>query len=162
MKIFGKTLGEYIRFEWMFLTLILLVGLGRLGLSLAGLPNSKVKYLSLTVLFLVGMLYYGVRVYTSGFGSYKQLLPVVALQVILGNLIVIGSIILAMQTGKDNIYSAPEYSPSPAAGKTWFHVGGHTIAMIVLSLVSWGLGCLIMLIARKVSGPRQKLETAAN
>lgn len=154
MKILGKSLGEYIRFEWAFLTLILLVGLGRLGLSLAGVPNSKAKFLSLTVLFLVGMLYYGVRVYTSGFGSYKQLLPVVALQVILGNCIIIGSIILSMQTGNDNIYSAPEFSPGRASGRTWAHVRGHAVAMIILSIILWGLGCLVMLITRKLSRPR--------
>jgi hypothetical protein len=51
------------------------VGLARLGLSLAGLPNSTTKWLSLTVLTLLGVFYYGVRVHTSGFGSYKQLLP---------------------------------------------------------------------------------------
>ncbi len=156
MKIFGKTLGEYIRFEWIFLTLILLVGLGRLGLSLAGVPNSKVKFLSLTVLFLLGMIYYGVSVYTSGFGSYKQLLPVVALQIILGNCIIIASIILAMQTGKDNIYSAPEFSPGPGKGRTWSHVEGHALATIMLSLISWGLGCLIMLITKKIARPRQQ------
>jgi hypothetical protein len=82
MKIFGKSLSDYVSFEKEFLILILAVGLARLILSLAGVPNSAVKFVSLTALTLVGLLYYSGRVYTSGFGSYKQLLPVLALQVI--------------------------------------------------------------------------------
>jgi hypothetical protein len=58
MKIFGKSLSDYIRFERRFLILVLVVGLARLALSLLGVPNSTVKFLSLTVLYLLGMLYY--------------------------------------------------------------------------------------------------------
>src|SRR5208282_4494421 len=75
MKVFGKSLSVYVRFERGFLILVLVVGLARLVLSLVGIPNSTAKFLSLTALFLLGMIYYSVRVYTSGFGSYKQLLP---------------------------------------------------------------------------------------
>src|SRR6516164_1217837 len=130
MKIFGKSLSEYVSFEKGFLVLILVVGFARLGLSLAGVPNATVKFVSLTVLLLLGLIYYSVRVHTSGFGSYKQLLPVLALAVILDNLIVVSGIMLAMGTGKDNIFSAPEYSGG-GNGKTWGHVSGHLIAMVV-------------------------------
>jgi len=65
------------------------------------------KGIYLTVL-LLGLIYYSVRVHTSGFGSYKQLLPVLALTVIVANLIVVLGILLAMGTGKDNIFSAPD------------------------------------------------------
>ena len=94
MRIFGKSLAEYARFERGFLILVLVVGVARLAASLLGLPNSQVKFLSLTVCFLLGMFYYAVRVYTSGFGSYKQLLPIYALPVIIGNAIVILPLIL--------------------------------------------------------------------
>ncbi|MGH9825394.1 MAG: hypothetical protein ACREDR_19355 [Blastocatellia bacterium] len=79
MKIFGKTVSEYAGFEKWFLILVLLVGLSRLILSLAGVTNSVDKFLSLTVQMLLGVLYFAVRVATSGFGGYKQLLPVYAL-----------------------------------------------------------------------------------
>ena len=94
MKIFGKSLSEYVRFERGFLILILVVGLARLILSLLGMPNSAVKFISITVALLLGMLYYSVTVHTSGFGSYKQLLPVLALPVILGSCIVITGIVI--------------------------------------------------------------------
>ncbi len=157
MKIFGKTLSQYVSFEKWFLILVVVVGLARLILSLGGVPNAKTKLLSITVVFLLGWLYYSVRVHTSGFGSYKQLLPVLALPVILGNLIVISGIIIAIRTGTDNIFSAPEYSPGHLDGKNWGHVGGHVVVMIIGPLILWALGSLIMLITKKVSGGQKQV-----
>lgn len=151
--IFGKSLSDYVSFEKGFLILVLVVGLARLALSLLGVPDSKAKFLSLTVLFLLGMVYYSVRVYTSGFGSYKQLLPVLTLPVIVGNCIIIAGIILAILTAKDNIFSAPEYSGG-VNGKTWGHVGGHVLVMVVGPLILWLVGSLIMLVTKKVTGSR--------
>lgn len=162
MKIFGKTLSEYIGFAKLFLILILVVGLARLFLSLAGVPNATVKYLAMTVLVLLAVIYYSVRVSTSGFGAYLRLLPVVASVVILANLITISGIVISIATGKDNIFSAPEYSPGRVDGKTWGHVGGHVIAMIAGSVVLWGIGCLIMLVTRKLTGGRQPKEGVAS
>jgi hypothetical protein len=161
MRIFGKSLAEYLSFTRGFLILILVVGLGRLLLSILGVPNSAVKFLSLTVLFLVGMFYYSVRVYTTGFGSYKQLLPVLALQVIAGESIVILGIVIAILTGRENIFSIPEYSPGKASGGTWGHVAGHLVAMIVFPLVLWLLGSLVMFVTKKVSGGRREQNQGA-
>jgi hypothetical protein len=152
MKIFGKSVSEYVGFEKIFLILVFVVGVARLGLSLAGVPNATVKFLSLTVVFLLGMLYYSVRTYTSGFGSYKQLLPLYALQVIVGNCIVITGIIISIVTSKDNIFSAPEFSPGKVDGKNWGHVGGHVVVTFILPLIMWAIGSLIMLVTKKVSG----------
>jgi hypothetical protein len=154
MKIFGKDLSEYVSFERNFLFWVVVVGVARLGLSMAGVPNATVKFVSLSVLLLLGMIYYSVRVHTSGFGSYKQLLPVMALPVILTNLIIICAIVLAIGTGKDNIFSAPEYSGG-VDGKTWGHVGAHLIVMVVGTLVLWGIGSLIMLLTKRLTGGRQ-------
>jgi hypothetical protein len=154
MKIFGKSLSDYVKFESGFLILVLVVGLARLILSLTGVPNSTTKFLSITVVFLLGLLYYSVRVYTSGFGSYKQLLPVLALPVILGSGIVITGIVIAILTAKDNIFSSPEYSPGKVDGKNWGHVGGHVVAMFILPLILWAVGSLIMFVTKKIRGPR--------
>ena len=78
MTIFGKRLSEYIAFSRVFLILIFVVGIARLALSLGGVPNSTAKWLSMTAVAWIGVVYYSIRVNTSGFGSYKQLLPVVA------------------------------------------------------------------------------------
>jgi len=150
MKIFGKSLSEYVSFEKEFLILTMAVGMGRLILSLSGVPNSSVKWVSLTAVTLLGLFYYSVTVYTRGFGSYKQLLPVLALQVILSNLIIIFAIVLSNVTGRENIFSAHEYG-----GGSWGHVGDMFMVMIVSPFVLWGVGCLIMLLTKLVSGRRQ-------
>jgi hypothetical protein len=102
------------------------------------------------------MLYYGVRVHTSGFGSYPQLLPVLAFPVILGNLIIIGGITLAILTQRDNIFSAPEFSPGKVDGKTWGHAGAHAMVMFILPVMLWIVGCLVMFVTKKLT-PGRKL-----
>jgi hypothetical protein len=95
--------------------------------------------------------YYGVAVYTSGFGSYKQLYPLLLFQSLLGEGLVALAVVLAILTGTDNIYTAPEYSGG-GDGKTWLHVLAHlVIAAVVLPLVSWGVSSLVMLVTKKVA-----------
>ena len=154
MKIFGKSLSDYVRFEGGFLVLILVVGVARLTVSLLGVPNSKAKFLSLTVLFLLGMVYYAVRVHTSGFGSYKQLLPLYFLPVFIGNCIIIAGIAIAILTGRDNIFSAPEFSPGKVDGKTWGHAASHGVVIFILPLILWALGSLIMLVTKQLTRAR--------
>jgi hypothetical protein len=149
MTIFGKRLSEYVRFQKVVLGLILFVGLARLVLSLAGVPNSTVKWLSITALLLIGLVYYSIRVHTSGFGSYKQLLPLLVIQSVLAQSIAVLAIAIAIFTGRDNIFSAPEYSGG-GDGKTWFHVGGHILGMIILPLLGWLVGSAIMFVTKKV------------
>ena len=81
MKIFGKPVSDYFAFQKGILILILLVGLGRLGLSLAGVSSDVVKWLSLTAMAIVGTAYVGVQVPRTGFGGFKHLLPLLVLQV---------------------------------------------------------------------------------
>jgi len=80
MIFFGKRLSEYVAFAKPFLGLILVVGIARLALSLDGVPNSTAKWISMTAVMWIGVLYYAIRVHTSGFGSYKHLLPICVLQ----------------------------------------------------------------------------------
>src|ERR1051326_2906981 len=126
MTIFGKTLSQYLDFQKYMLLLILAVGLARLILSLAGLPNSATKWLSISVVALIGLVYYAIRVHTTGFGSYKQLLPLIFIQSLVAQAIIITGIIIAIYTQKDNVFSAPEFSGG-RDGKNWIHVGGHVI-----------------------------------
>jgi hypothetical protein len=57
MTIFGKRLSEYVAFCRLFLCLILVVGIVRLSLSLGGVQNSTVKWLSITAVMWIGVLY---------------------------------------------------------------------------------------------------------
>jgi hypothetical protein len=150
MKIFGKSISEYISFLKPILILIIIVGVARLALSLAGVADSTAKWVSLTAVLIVGSVYYAAKTYTSGFGSYRHLLPVIAVQAAVANLIVIAGIAIAMFTGKNNIFSAPEYSGG-GEGKTWGHIGGHVLVAIVLPLLFWPICALIMWITKKAT-----------
>ena len=84
-----------------------------------------------------------------------------ALPVILGNCIIIAGIVIAILTAKDNIFSAPEFSPGRVDGKTWGHAVAHVVAMIVLPLILWAVGSLIMLVTKKLTGRREQRGGAA-
>src|SRR5262245_64000999 len=79
MIIFGKRLSDYAVFSRVFLVIVPAIGIARLALSLGGVPNSTARWLSMTVVLWISVIYYSIRVHTTGFGSYKQLLPVLAL-----------------------------------------------------------------------------------
>jgi hypothetical protein len=149
-KIFGKGFSEYVAFQKVWLALIAIVGIARLGLSLAGEPDATVKWASMTVVGLAAIIYYGVAVHTSGFGSYKQLLPLVFIQNVLANSIAIVGIALSM-VGFSNIFAAPEFSPpfAQTPQQQWIHMLGHLIAgMGIGSLLGWGVASLVMLITK--------------
>ena len=80
MTIFGKRLSEYIVFAKLFLILIFAAGAIRLTLSLNGVPFETTRWFSMTALAWLGTIYYSIRVHTTGFGSFKQLLVILILQ----------------------------------------------------------------------------------
>lgn len=161
MTIFAKRLSEYVAFCWPFLALILVVGIVRLAISLGGASTSTARWISITAVMWIGVLYYSIKVHTSGFGSYKQLLPICILQGLAAQVIIIPSIILAILTAKDNIYSVPE-SFFGQDGKTWLHVAGHVVGGIIVGpLIGWLVGCAIMFATRKMVTKREDPRTEA-
>lgn len=148
---FGKTLSEYISFAKPILLLIIVVGIARLALSLAGVQSSAVKWLSISAAMFIGLVYFAIRVYTTGFGSYKQLLPLLVIQSFVAQVIIIAGIVIAIQTGKDNIFSLPEYAGGQD-GKTWLHAGAHLVLGLTAGpLLAWLVGSIIMWVTKKVS-----------
>ena len=148
---FGKSVGQYLSFQRLFLVAIVVVFVVRLALSLAGTPNATARWVSVTGVLLLGTLYYGVAVHTRGFGSYKQLYPLALFQSLLGEGLVALGVALAIVTGQDNIYTAPEFSGG-VDGKNWLHVFAHVVvAAVVLPLVSWGISSLVLLVTKKVA-----------
>ena len=150
---FGKRLSQYLGFQKVWLALIAAVGLARLGLSLAGVPDRTVMFLSMTAVGWAAVIYYGVAVHTKGFGSYKHLLPLMIFQVLLVQSIAVAGILLAI-AGFPNIYAAPEFSGPPFArsANQWSHALAHlTIGMVVPVLLWWGIGSLALLITKKLA-----------
>jgi hypothetical protein len=148
---FGKPISQYLDFQKVVLGILAAVGLARLGLSLAGLPNSTVAWLSMNAVGWAGALYYGVAVYTKGFGSYKQLLPLGFFQIVLQQLIAVAGILLAI-AGYSNVYAAPEFSCG--AQSQWVHILSHlTIGIVVPPFLFWAVSSLVLLITKKVTSP---------
>lgn len=146
---FGKPLSAYLGFQKIVLAVLAAVGLARLGLSLAGVPNATVAWLSMNAVGWAGVFYYGVAVYTRGFGGYKQLLPLAFLQIVVQQAIAVLGILLAI-AGLPNVYAAPEYSFG--AQSQWLHALSHlTIGIVVATLLLWGVACLVLLITRKLT-----------
>jgi len=146
---FGKRISEYLAFQKVFLVLIAVVGLLRLGLSLAGLPNTTVRWLSMNVVAWAGVFYYGVAVHTRRFGGYKQLLPLGLFQTLVMQAIAVIGILLAI-AGYDNIFAAPEFSFN--AQSQWAHLAAHlTVGIIVPPFLLWAVSSLVLLVTRKAA-----------
>jgi hypothetical protein len=154
MTVFDRRLSDYARFARVFLVLIVIVGLVRLALSLGGVPTPIARWASVTALIWIGVFYFGVRVHTTGFGSYRQLLPIYVLQMVAAQLVIVPSIILAIVTGHDNIFSLPEFAFG-SNGKTWAHVLAHLfIGTTVGSLFCWIGGCVVLFVTQKATRSR--------
>src|SRR5262249_27889083 len=157
MVILGKRLSEYVAFSKVFLVLIPMIGIVRLALSLGGAPNSTARWLSMTVTAWIAVIYYSVRVHTSGFGSYKQLLPVLALLNISAQAIAITGIAIAIFSGNNNVFSSPEFAFG-SDGKTWTHLLAHVFfGTTVGTFLPWLIGSGILALTRKASGSNQKV-----
>jgi hypothetical protein len=151
MRIFGKTVGDYLRFAAGVVALVVVVGVARLALDLGGVPVSAVRLVSVTTMALLGVVYLGVRTHTSGFGSYRQLLPLMVITLGSASWVSGAAVVLAIATGSDNIYSIPEYSGGQD-GKTFFHAFAHFfIAPFVAGVVAWGLASIVMLLTKAVT-----------
>lgn len=146
---FGKRVSEYLGFQKVWLALLAAVGLTRLVLSLAGVPDSTVAWLSMNVVGWAAAFYYGVAVYKKRFGSYKHILPLAFFQTVLQQSIAALGILLAI-AGYPNVYAAPEYSFN--IQNQWLHVSSHlTIGIVVPPLLIWAVASLVMLITKKVA-----------
>ncbi len=144
---FGKPLAQYVAFQKVFLILIVGVGVARLAWSLSGAADSTARWLSMNVVLWAATLYYGVAVHTRGLGSYKQLLPLVLIQVVVFQAIAALGIVLAI-AGRPNIFAAPEYSFGASQGA---HLLAHlTIGIVVPTLLLWGVASLVMLMAKRI------------
>jgi hypothetical protein len=146
---FGKRVSEYLAFEKVWLILIAAVGLTRLALSLAGLPDRTVAWFSMNVVVWAGALYFGAAVYTKGFGSYKQLLPLMLFAMLTEQSIAVLGILLTI-AGLPNVFTAPEFSFGVQSH--WIHLLSHlTIGIVVPPFLLWAGSSLVLLVTKKVS-----------
>jgi len=157
---FGKTLSQYVAFQKPILILITVVFVMRLALSMAGVPVSGAKFVSVTGVVVLGALYYGWAVGQQGFGSFKQLYGANLVQGLFSQTLVALAIVLAIVLGQDNIYTIPEFYPPsagndpmgmPPDGKNFGHAIAHVVVAgaIVIPLIGWLLSSVVHLATRK-------------
>lgn len=149
MTVFGRKLSEYVAFQKGILIAVALVGVLKLALSLAGVSDAATRWVSMTALSIAAPIYYGVAVHTKGFGSYKQLLPLIVIQSAVASAIIIVGILVSAMTGRANIFTADEYGgTTPPA----LHIGAHVVGgMIVGPLIGWLIASIVMFVTKRVT-----------
>lgn len=114
------------------MTAILLVGLVRFGLTVAGTPDQVTQYASMSVVILAGCVYFGV----AGL-KWKQLALVSYLLILPYMAVELAGIGYTWATGRATIFHVPQYSfGMPIAHHFWGHlVGGLTWQPLSLFLL---------------------------
>ncbi len=157
---FGKPLSYYLGAQAPALIAILVVFFIRLVMSMAGVPDSAGKILSITLVLFLALPYYALVAKREGLG-FKHLYAMCFIQGVYSQTLVALAIALAILTGHDNIYTIPEFyppsqgvdpAPFPLDGKNWMHAGAHVIfaGALAIPLVSWAVSSILLVIARKV------------
>lgn len=146
----GKKLTDYIRFERWILILIAVMWAIRLAVSLTGTSFTVTRWFSINIVLLIGLVYCSIAVHTSGFGSFKQLLGLLYVQVAFAHILIAAGITLGILTGKNNAYTTPEVFGGND-GKTLLHVAAHLAAAAILPLIVWLVGSVILFVTKKVS-----------
>lgn len=155
---FGKPLAYYLKLQAPALIAIVVVFLVRLVMSMAGVPASVGKILSLTFVLILALPYYALLAKREGLG-FRHLFAMCLIQGLFSQTLVAVAIVLGIVTGQDNIYTIPEFypgangeSPFPVDGKNWMHAGAHVIfaGALALPIFSWAVSSLLLVIARRV------------
>ncbi len=149
MPPFGKSLGDYLAFARVVLILTLIVGLGRIGLSLAGAPDDVTWWFSMTAVTLAAALYFGARVHTTGFGGYPQLLVLIVLANLTAGVVTAAGILLTPLTGIETILT--RQTPSGEAVNHVVHAVTHLVGNpTFMALIFWILGALVLFVTKRV------------
>jgi hypothetical protein len=153
--VFGKKFADYIRFERWILIAVAAAFAIRLGLSFAGAPTDVVRWVSINLVLLAGLLYFSVTVHTSGFGSYRHLFGLLLIQNAMAHLLIALALTFAVITATDNIYTAPEFFGG-SSGRNMAHVVAHLIAAFLVPIFAWLIGSAILFATKKLVRPRMQ------
>ena len=143
MLIFGKSLRDYFFFVRIGIILILVMGVVRFALGLSGVSYEKSTHLaSLTILGWILAVIYGHFARVTGFGRYRQLLPMAfALAVTIYGFIIL-AIVVESQGGLHGYFHAPGLGLMPGGMSVPDHVIGQLLAMLGTTVFLWALASL--------------------
>lgn len=158
MSIFGKSLRDAFSFARLGVILIVLMGLVRFLVGISGVPYEKATHLlSLTVLGWILAAVYGQRARAKGFGSYRQLLAVALALALPMYGVILLAILVEGLTGLHGYFHAPGEGLAPVGMDLAQHVFGQLIAMLVTTVVLWGIASLGYALSRHLDYLRNGL-----
>jgi hypothetical protein len=102
-----------------FIGLIVVTGVARFALTVAGFPNEVVKFASMSVVILAATIYFGVTLRT-----HKERLKTSYLLILPYMIVEVAALGYTWGTGRQTIFHAEEYSFG-------FGIAGHTIGHFV-------------------------------
>jgi hypothetical protein len=135
----------------LFIAAIAVMGVIRFVLTIAGLPNAAVKFASMTVIMIVGTLYFGVVSL-----NHKERIKAAYLLVLPYMIVEVAALGYTWATGRQTIFHAQEYSFGVG-------VGAHTIGHLVGGL-TWEpvfLFLVMEIIWLLYSGGRRLLQASS-
>jgi len=149
MNLLGKSAGDYLSFVRTGMILIVVMGVIRFAVGASGVPYERAThFVSLTILTSLLAVIYGLRAAVRGFGGYRHLLPLVSML----SACMYGFIILAILVeglgGIQGYFHAPGTGLAPSGMSIGFHIAGQLFAMVVFTLVLWGLASLGFFLSR--------------
>jgi hypothetical protein len=126
-----------------FIAAIFAMGVIRFVLTVSGLPDSFVKYFSMTVLVIAGLLYFALATDT-----HRERLKASYLLIFPYMIVEVAALGYTWASGRQTIFHAKEYSfGTPIWGHTLGHlVGGLTwepLSIFLLMEIVWGISRLI-------------------
>ncbi|MBI4474831.1 MAG: hypothetical protein HY646_19320 [Acidobacteria bacterium] len=161
MAIFGKKIGDYIRFARTGMILIVLMGIVRFAVGVSGIPYERAThFVSMTILTLILILLYGSTAATKDFGTYRHLLPMAfSLSLTMYAFIAIGILVEGL-TGIAGYFHAHtlhalaqndlvQQMEIDTALDLPSHIAGQFIVMVPFTLLGWGLASVGFLIASR-------------
>lgn len=162
MSVSARSIRALLRLQWPVLVSIAVVWALRLGLSLAGAPVAGTKLLSVTVVLVLGTLFYGWTLGRAGSGSFRELFALNLIQSLFSQALVAAAILLAVALDRDNIFSIPEFYPPaqgigilglpmPPHGRSLGHAVEHVVVagLMGFPLIGWLLGSVVLLLSRR-------------
>ncbi len=153
MKLFSKPFRQYFGEARLGIALLLLVAVMRFLLQpLFQIPQDQgTHWVSLTIMLPVIMLCYSVAVALKG-GTFRDLLALAAWFALSGMLFVMLGIAIDDFAGVDTYYTVPGES------NTWGHILAHVVEGVILTLLLWGIGSVVYLVA----GGRKRAASAGS